>query len=117
MIAPARVTLSSSTTMVLRQLASKTGLSPNVLARFAMLFSFEQPNVPGKDVGQADLTINKSTLFGELEPFLLAAYVARSPAANDADIARDLAAHIARGANHLQRRVKSIFDLAELVLT
>src|SRR5450755_3553032 len=103
--------------MALRQLSSKTGLSPNVLARFAMLFSFEQSNVPAKDLGPGELTINKSTLFGELEPFLLAAYVACHPAAADADVARDLAAHIARGANHLQRRVKSIFDLAELVLT
>lgn len=116
MIAPARVTLSSVTTTALRQLSTRTGLSPNVLARFAMLLSFEQPNDPAKDSGQGELTINKSSLFGEIEPFLLAAFVARNPNTVDADVSREIAAHIARGAIFLQRRVKSVFDLAEIVL-
>ena len=74
MKAPYRVLLSEQTTANLRSLTQKTGLSANILSRFAMLISFEDSTAPAADAGKGLLTINRTTLFGELEPFLMAAY-------------------------------------------
>jgi len=110
-IAPYRVVLSETTTSVLRSLTSKTGLSANLLARFAMLISFEDNDPPAIDAGRPALTINRTTLFGELEPFLMSAYALTSRSAANAKLGKDLANHIARGAAHLNVRVKSLADL------
>lgn len=115
MMIPQRVTLSKATTSKLRQVAAKTGLSPNIVARFAMLISAEEKHEPAQDVGPPDLTINRSSLFGELEPFLVSALFGAQTRLSDAGVARSVAAHIGRGASHLSVRVKSIFDLARIV--
>jgi len=113
-IAPPRVALSETTTSALRQVAAKTGLTPNVVARFAMLVSFEQRHAPAPDMGAADLTINRATLFGEIESFLLAAFLAVHPNADESTTSKLIASHIARGARFLNLRVNSLFDLARL---
>lgn len=115
MTIPARVSLSPGTTSVLRQISARTGLSPNVIARFAMLISFEQRHIPGEDAGPPDLTINRITLFGELEPFLITAFLA-THATGTLMSGKLLASHIARGAAQLQLRVSSIADLAALCI-
>jgi DNA sulfur modification protein DndE len=115
MSAPYRVVLSEMTTSVLRSLTSKTGLSANLLARFAMLISFEDSDLPAVDAGKPGLTINRTTLFGELEPFLMSAYVLASKAAHGPGAGKDLASHIARGAGFLNVRVQSLTDLLAVV--
>jgi DNA sulfur modification protein DndE len=115
MSAPYRVTLSEMTTSILRSLTTKTGLSANILARFAMLISFEDPDPPATDAGKPSLTINRTTLFGELEPFLMSAYALRSKAAGGPNAGKELANHIARGAAFLNVRVQSLTDLLALV--
>lgn len=111
----ARVTLSEAATMQLKQVATKTGLSPNVVARFAMLISFRQGHPPVSDTGKGDLTINQSSLFGDLAPFLLSALALVAPKdLDDNQAQRLLAAHISRGAGYMNLRVKSILDLAKL---
>jgi DNA sulfur modification protein DndE len=115
MNAPYRVTLSAGTTSVLRSLTSKTGLSPNVLARFAMLISFEDRDPPAVDAGKPALTINRTTLFGELEPFLMSAYALASKTAGGPNAGKELANHIARGAAFLNVRVQNLTDLLALV--
>jgi DNA sulfur modification protein DndE len=112
--APYRVALSQRTTSVLRSLTSKTGLSANVLARFAMLISFEDENPPAIDGGTPSLVINRATLFGELEPFLMSAY-ALAATTGGSRIGKELASHIARGAAYLNVRVESLTDLLALV--
>jgi DNA sulfur modification protein DndE len=108
-----RITLSQLATNNLKHLAGKTGLSPNVVARFAMLVSFEQPDPPANDLGQPDLTINQTTLFGDLEPFLMTAFLSAATAdQSEAGSAKLLAAHVARGAAFLNLRVSNIGDLA-----
>jgi DNA sulfur modification protein DndE len=116
MKAPYRVTLSEMTTSVLRSLTTKTGLSANILARFAMLLSFEDGDPPAVDAGKPDLTINRTTLFGELEPFLMSAYALASKSAGGPGAGKDLANHIARGAAFLNVRVQSLTDLLALVV-
>src|SRR5947209_7470593 len=93
-----RVTLSANATSNLRQVASRTRLTPNIVARFAMLVSFENPDAPADDHGKPDLVINHSSLFGDLEPFLMTAFNARSKGTSDTQRSKLLSAHIARGA-------------------
>ena len=114
MITPPRVALSKSTTGALKQIAARTGLSPNLVARFAMLISFEQDFEPVEDHGPSDLTINASSLFGEIEPFLMSAFAFRAGKLEKATSAKVLSAHIARGAAFLNVRVDSIVDLARM---
>lgn len=115
MTAPYRVVLSESTTSVMRSLSQKTGLSANLLSRFAMLLSFEDSDPPAIDAGRPGLTINRATLFGELEPFLMSAYTMRNGSAVEQNAGKDLANHIARGAGFLNVRVQSLADLLAVV--
>ena len=115
MNAPYRVVLNEMTTSLLRSLTTKTGLSANVLSRFAMLISFEESDPPAIVSGKSGLIINRTTLFGELEPFLMSAYALRSRAAGSADASKDLSNHIARGAAYLNVRVNSITELLAVV--
>jgi DNA sulfur modification protein DndE len=112
--APARVTLSRSTTTCLKQLSQRTGLSPNIIARFAMLVSFEQDCEPAEDTGPPDLTINQSSLFGDLEAFLMSSFRLRTGGVERGAVSRILVSHIARGASFLSVRVDSISDLVRL---
>lgn len=109
-----RVALSQVATSNLKQVSAKTGLTPNIVARFAMLVSFEQDGEPVDDNGKPDLVINQSSLFGDIEPFLLTAFNAKSKGVSDAQRSKLLAAHIGRGAAYLNLRVSSIVDLAKL---
>jgi DNA sulfur modification protein DndE len=111
---PTRVTLSRGTTAALKQLSARTGVSPNIIARFAMLVSFEQDSEPADDFGPPDLTINQSSLFGDLEPFLMSAFTLRVGKLGRAARAKALVAHIARGTSFLNVRVDSVIDLARL---
>ena len=114
MKAPYRVALSENTTSILRSLTQKTGLSANLLARCAMLMSFEEPSIPANDEGKADLVINRMTLFGDLEPFLMAAYSLVSKGPSSA-AAKDIANHISRGAAYLNVRVQSVPDFLAVI--
>jgi DNA sulfur modification protein DndE len=99
----------------MRSLSQKTGLSANVLSRFAMLLSFEDVAPPAVDAGKPGLTINRATLFGELEPFLMSAYTLRGQSPSKQNVSKDLANHIARGAGFLNVRVQSLPDLLAVV--
>lgn len=115
MTAPYRVVLSEKTTSLLRSLTSKTGLSANILSRFAMLLSFEDLAEPAEVQGKAGLTINRATLFGELEPFLMSAFALRCKKSGSSEHAQDLCSHIARGVSFLNVRVQSMTDLIGVV--
>jgi DNA sulfur modification protein DndE len=114
MKAPYRVTLSETTTSVLRSLTQKTGLSANILARCAMLISFEDRSAAAEDNGKGELVINRTTLFGDLEPFLMSAY-SLTPKTSASSAGKDIANHIARGAAYLNVRVESIPDFLGIV--
>ena len=115
MTAPYRVVLSEMTTSVLRSLTSKTGLSANILSRFAMLISFEDRDPPANDAGKPGLTINRTTLFGELEPFLMSAFALTNKKSAAANTGKELGNHIARGATYMNVRVHSLTDLLAVV--
>ena len=80
-----------------------------------MLISFEDRDAPANDAGKPGLTINRTTLFGELEPFLMSAYALTNKASSANNPGKDLANHIARGATFLNVRVQSMTDLMAVV--
>ena len=114
MKAPYRIALSGNATSILRSLTQKTGLSANILARCAMLISFEDPIPPVIDAGKGELSINRTTLFGDLEPFLMSAY-SLVPRSSGTTVGKDIANHIARGAAYLNVRVESIPDFLAII--
>lgn len=114
MKAPYRVSLSENATKMLRSLTQKTGLSANILARCAMLISFEEKAPPASDNGKSELVINRTTLFGDLEPFLMSAY-SLTPSSSATAAGKDIANHIARGAAYLNVRVNSVPDFLAIV--
>lgn len=80
-----------------------------------MLLSFEDPDPPAVDAGKPGLTINRATLFGELEPFLMSAYALASKTGSGAGAGKDLSNHIARGSAFLNVRIQSLPDLLAVV--
>ena len=116
MKAPLRITLSMAATNTLKQLSSRTGLSPNIVARFAILASLELLDQPIDDAGTPDLTINQATLFGDLEPFLMAAISYHARQAHSTSPSRLVANHIARGASILHAKIVDIPSIARLAV-
>ncbi|PCH58862.1 MAG: hypothetical protein COC14_00065 [Burkholderiaceae bacterium] len=66
---PNRVKLSTKSTDKFRYLKSKTGLTPNILARIAMMLALKEgSNLSNAGVADNDgQDLNKSVLFGEHE--------------------------------------------------
>jgi len=115
MNAPYSVVLRETTTSTLKSLTQKTGLSANILARFAMLISFEMTDqiVPGS--GKPGLTINRVSLFGDLETFLMTAFALAGGKANGGSGGKEMAGHIARGAAYLNLRCSTLTDFLATV--
>lgn len=80
-----------------------------------MLLSFENLAEPANEGGKPGLTINRATLFGELETFLMSAFALRVSKSSGKNSSRSLANHIARGVGFLNVRVHSVTDLIGLV--
>jgi hypothetical protein len=80
-----------------------------------MLISFEDRDPPANDAGKPGLTINRTTLFGELEPFLMSAFALTNKKATETSSGKELANHVARGATYLNVRVHSLADLLAVV--
>jgi hypothetical protein len=80
-----------------------------------MLISFEDSDPPANDAGKPGLTINRTTLFGELEPFLMTAFALTDRKLSEVNAGKELANHIARGATFLNVRVNTLTDLLTVV--
>ena len=117
MNAPYRVVLSDSTTTTLKALTQKPGLSANILSRFAMLVSFEIHDDVATDIGKPGLVINRTTLFGDLETFIMSAYAISGGKSGEQGCSKELSAHIARGAAYLNIRTESLTDFLDVILS
>lgn len=107
----------------MRVLKAKTGITPNILARFGFCLSLEEPGVPAdpfedEKVGRE---IKRVTLLGDhdlvyvclLRTWLAASLPDRSVSQKDFD---DLfVAHMNRGFELISSRVRSLADLQNLV--
>lgn len=114
-----RIRLSEKATNRLSQLKGRTGLTPNILARFALCYSLNDPQIPNPDdYDEKGIEINRFTLTGEWDLLIIA--LMKERCLNDGlDIEThlfpQLRAHINRGAFGIFPLVKGLGDLAGLL--
>ena len=112
---PHRVRVSERATGRLRYLKAKTGLTPNILSRFAFLLSARDMRSVARDSGDlSGQEFNAPTLFGEyqeLYELLLVRYV--EVARDDRDPGLIIASHIENGL-HKMGHIRSLEHLAAL---
>lgn len=112
---PSRIRISQGATELLRQVKSRTGLTPNILARFALAESIESSgDIHCHPSDGAGSEFNLGTLLGELEQHYEALLVQRYGQLGEAEFGSLIAGHIERGAQGL-RRIKSPVDLLDLI--
>ena len=114
-----RVKISSRSTHTFGMLKASTGLTPNILARFAICISIKQQGIPNPDeYNKEGSEIAPSVLFGEHEPIYLALMLNRlkqdklDPTHYLDEMVR---AHLNRGAIGLKQRVQDLSDFYDLI--
>jgi len=114
-----RVITSTQTTKNLGRMRVSTGLTPNILLRFAFCMSLKDPSIPNPDEYNQDGSILTSTvIFGEHEPIYLALMLNRLKH-DKLDVEEYLhkmtRAHLNRGTIALKPRINDLSDFYELV--
>lgn len=113
--------ISSTATGQVRIISQRSGLTPNLVCRMAMLSSFEAGPISGAaDDTSESQEFNAYTLFGDFQPLFidLLKYVEFGPGeieTDDTDLLERLRLHIDRGVRQLSVRLKSPADAAELI--
>lgn len=111
---PNRIRIPKATTEILKQVKARTGITPNILARFALAQSIEDSGAlmiePSDTAGSE---FNLATLFGDYRLHYEAILKQRYGNIDDATCGALVAAHIERGAQSL-RRIRNPADLLDL---
>lgn len=114
-----KVFLSADNTQKVRTLKGRTGLTPNILCRFALALSLRDPGTPDPTAFPSDgMEFNQYTLMGAHEPLILALLRQRcvqDGLVPDEELPEQLRAHINRGVGILYPRLRSLIDLGEMV--
>lgn len=112
---PNRIRISNSATELLKQIKSRTGITPNLLARFALAYSIEH-SVDGSVEAPDTLgsEFNVGTLLGDFELHFACLLRQRHGEVNEAEFASIIAGHIDKGMPAL-RRIRSPADLLSLI--
>ena len=114
-----KIFLSADNTQKVRTMKGRTGITPNILCRFALALSLRDPGVPDPASFANDgMEFNRYTLLGPHEVLMLA--LVRQRCLNDGldpydELAEQLRAHINRGIGILYPRLKNLSDLGRLV--
>lgn len=99
-------------------LKGKTGLTPNILARIGFCLSLNDPSIPNPNNFPPDgnREIDRNVLFGSWEDMIVALLKERckEDEIEEEHWSEYLKAHFNRGALLLNKRVKSIEDIARL---
>lgn len=107
----------------MRTLRARTGITPNVLARFGFCLSLEEPGEPANPFEDEKATreINRGTLLGEQDALyvaLLRTWVSRrrpcEPCSQE-QFNELFVAHMNRGFELLSARMRGLADLLNLV--
>lgn len=117
-----KLKISTDATSKLRMLRQRTGLTPNLLCRFALMLSLEEgpigdaspPDEDGSEFNAYTLTGEYSALVAALLRWVEEGHSPHEPLDNIALMAR-LRGHIHRGVGHLSVRAKSPSDVLRLV--
>ena len=114
-----RIRISTRSTRIFGDMKMRTGLTPNISARFAICTSIKEQSIPNPDEfneGGSELAPN--VLFGEHEPIYLALMINRLKQDKlDPEIYLNkmTRAHLNRGAITLGPRINDLSDFYELV--
>jgi DNA sulfur modification protein DndE len=100
-----------------RFLAGKTGLTPNLLCRLGFCMSLAEPGVPNPaEFPEEEREFNRYTLLGEYDELFVALLRERVHSDGcDHAIEDAFRAHLNRGVLLLQRRLKDLSQLGDLV--
>jgi len=114
-----RIKFSIETTDRFQIFKRNTDLTPNIAARFALILSLAQDNIPSEILysGKDGQEINRDTFLGDLGSFLLSSFVIWCNENNikKEDSYKYLILHINRGSDLLTNRVKSLGDLGNII--
>ncbi len=109
---PNKVRVPLETANKLKALSGRTGLTPNILCRFALCSSLEDLlDPPPVETGDDGGEFNRYTLFGEHEELIEAMIIQRTGTVATTTIVN----HLARGVAYVSARVKCLSDLLALV--
>lgn len=105
---------------LLAQLKSRTGLTPNIMGRFAICMSLNDPSPPNPDeFDEKGSEIHPSVLFGEYEDVFMALMVQRLKRDGfnpNMWMNRMVRAHFNRGTIALFARIHDISDFERVIL-
>ena len=114
-----RVKLSARTVKLYGSLKYKTGLSANLLARFAMCLSLKDPSIPNPDeYDELGMEILPNVLFGEHEKMFMALMIQRlhhDGLDPEIYLQRMMRAHVNRGVAALFPRINDLSDFYEII--
>lgn len=115
-----KIFLSADNTQKVRTLKGRTGLTPNILCRFALALSLRDPGVPDPSAFPNDgMEFNRYTLLGIHEVLILSLVRQRCLQDGmdpDEELPEQLRAHINRGVSILYPRLRSLSDIGEMVM-
>lgn len=115
-----RIHIGKETDQRLRNLKSRTGLTPNLLCRIGFCLSLAEPGIPDAQL-YADGNVrefNRYTLTGQWEIFffsLLRERLQQDGLDVEANLEPQFKAHLNRGVTLLSQRIKTVADLTTLV--
>jgi len=114
-----RVKLSKEATFRARAAAGRLGITPNILYRFGICLSIDDPSIPNPvQYGQDGQEIDRRTLLGEWDSFFIALMKQRLKQ-DGLDLERDFdlqfKAHLNRGTLLFCNRVRDLADIYELL--
>ncbi len=115
-----RIHIGKETDQRLRNLKTRTGLTPNLLCRLGFCLSLAEPGIPDAQLyadGNAR-EFNRYTLTGQWDVFffsLLRERLQLDGLDPEADLESQFKAHLNRGVGLLIQRLKNVTDLAAIV--
>ena len=114
-----RIKMSSRSTQNLSQIKNKTGLTPNILARFAICMSIKDRSMPNpEEYNMEGSELTPNVLFGEHEQIYLALMLNRLKTDKldpELYLNKMTRAHLNRGVKALFPRINDLSDFYELV--
>ena len=114
-----RVITSTVTQRDLGIIKTRTGLTPNILLRFAFCMSLKDPSIPNPDeYNQEGSVLTPNVIFGEYEPIYLALMLNRlkhDKLDPEIYLHKMTRAHLNRGTKALFPRIHDLSDFYELI--
>ena len=114
----ASVITSTKSQALLGRMKAKTGLTPNLLARFAMCLSIRESSVPNpSEYDKEGSTLEPIVLFGEYEQIYLGLMKNRlkKDGLDESELNEMIRSHLNRGVIYLNSRIENLGDFYDLV--